>query len=376
MSSKSKVEEISTGEYDEPEVEERLEDLDLDTSRVPPDASAVMAIDDDFQRPTPPDSEIYERRESRPDEEFHKRLLAKAAMAADLKAETKRPTFMEDDSSQSQPTLSDYETYESRPDNEFNKRLLAKAAMAVDSKEENTRPPVIDVDSQSKPFDSTNVVDEASKKSSLAPQPQPPTQDVIKQIEEGNDAALRPFNSSELEDESKPKIGLRKRMESTDEEVGQLPKIHNYHQYLRSETQTQKTAACSASVDDNEAAFFQQMNDAEKYMSVGPVVEAYLVEDEGGKSGGVDHITVYEATPLEPELPWWKQRRSKVFMVINCVLIAALAIGLGVSFSLSRHDNTATTTQLAENHDESSSSDESSLVRSSGSSSSSSSKDA
>jgi hypothetical protein len=51
-------------------------------------------------------SEIYERRESRPDEEFNKRLLAKAAMAADLKSETKRPTFMEDDSSQSQPTLS------------------------------------------------------------------------------------------------------------------------------------------------------------------------------------------------------------------------------------------------------------------------------
>jgi len=49
MSSKSKVEEISKGEYDEPEVEERLEDLD--TSRVPPDASAVMAIDDDSQRP-------------------------------------------------------------------------------------------------------------------------------------------------------------------------------------------------------------------------------------------------------------------------------------------------------------------------------------
>ena len=370
MSSKSKVEEISKGEYDEPEVEERLEDLD--TSRVPPDASAVMAIDDDSQRPTPPDSEIYERRESRPDEEFNKRLLAKTAMAADLKAETKRPTFMEDDSSQSQPTLSDSEAYESRPDDEFNKRLLAKAAMAVDSKEENMRPPVIDVDSQSKPFDSTNCGDEGSKKIITAA-PQPPTHDVMEKIEEGNDAALRPFNSSELEDESKPKIGLRKRKESTDEEVGQLPK-QNYHQDLRSETQTQRTAACSASVDDNEAIglnpFFQQMNDAEKYMSVGPVVEAYLVEDKG-ESGDVGHITVYEATPLEPELPWWKQRRSKVFMVINCVLIIALAIGLGVSFSLSRHDNTATATQLAENHDESSSSDESSLVRSSGSSSSS-----
>jgi surface protein len=45
------------------------------------------------------------------------------------------------------------------------------------------------------------------------------------------------------------------------------------------------------------------------------------------------HDTVYEATPLEPELPWWKQRRTKVFMVINfvLVLIAALAVGLSVS---------------------------------------------
>jgi hypothetical protein len=58
-------------------------------------------IDDDSQRPTPSDSA-----ESRADDEFNRRLLAKAAMAADLKSETKRPTFMEDDSSQSQPTLS------------------------------------------------------------------------------------------------------------------------------------------------------------------------------------------------------------------------------------------------------------------------------
>ena len=54
-----------------------------------------------------------------------------------------------------------------------------------------------------------------------------------------------------------------------------------------------------------------------------PILEAYLVE-EG------DDTTVYEATPLEPELPWWKQRRNKAMLVIFCVLITALAAGLGV----------------------------------------------
>jgi hypothetical protein len=61
------------------------------------------------------------------------------------------------------------------------------------------------------------------------------TRCTMEQIEDGNDAAPCPFNSVEFEDGSKLKIGLRK--ESNDEEVGQLPKIQNYHQYqyLRSE---------------------------------------------------------------------------------------------------------------------------------------------
>ena len=38
------------------------------------------------------------------------------------------------------------------------------------------------------------------------------------------------------------------------------------------------------------------------------------------------HGTVHEATPLEPELPWWKQRRNKAILVIFCVLITALPV--------------------------------------------------
>ncbi|KAK1740052.1 hypothetical protein QTG54_009002 [Skeletonema marinoi] len=41
------------------------------------------------------------------------------------------------------------------------------------------------------------------------------------------------------------------------------------------------------------------------------------------------HGTVHEATPLEPT----KQRRIKVLLVIFCVLITALAVGLGIPLS-------------------------------------------
>jgi hypothetical protein len=93
-----------------------------------------------------------------------------------------------------------------------------------------------------------------------------------------------------------------------------------------------------------------------------PILEAYLVIDEESVSdydttlpptaavtpiGGHDTV-VYEATPLELDLPWWKQMRTKVFMVIICVLITALlAVGLGVTFSrptTADADNTTATT--------------------------------
>eukprot|EP00984_Skeletonema_dohrnii_P020867 scaffold10278_cov113-Skeletonema_dohrnii-CCMP3373.AAC.6 len=263
-------------------------EYDLYTSRVPPDVSAAMAAnEDDSQRPTPSDSASFK---SRADDEFNKRLLAKAAMAADSKVETKRPTFMEDDSS------------------------------------------------QPKPFDSTDVVDEASKKITAAPQP--PTQDVVEKIEDGNDAALRPFNSSELEDESKPKVQLR--TESTDEEEGQrgsLSDAKNVELSQRSLFESQKIYRLF--VEDNEAVganqFSRELKQSTANASISPIVEAYLVEDGGAsRRGNWPRFSVYEATLLDPELPWWKQRRTKVFMVINCILITALAVGLGVTFSRSQ----------------------------------------
>jgi surface protein len=57
---------------------------------------------------------------------------------------------------------------------------------------------------------------------------------------------------------------------------------------------------------------------------------------------------VYEATPLEPELPWWKQKRIIVFMVIICILITALlAGGLGVRFSRPNSNSSTGTTIIS-----------------------------
>ena len=58
-----------------------------------------------------------------------------------------------------------------------------------------------------------------------------------------------------------------------------------------------------------------------------PEVEAYLVEDLEE-----EEVEVYMATPT---LPWWKQRRTKIFFGVVIVLIGALAVALVVSLSRS-----------------------------------------
>jgi len=56
---------------------------------------------------------------------------------------------------------------------------------------------------------------------------------------------------------------------------------------------------------------------------------AFLVEESSDGSHVYDAIAI----PLEPELPWWKHSRAKLFVAIICALIAALAISLGVTLS-------------------------------------------
>ena len=47
-------------------------------------------------------------------------------------------------------------------------------------------------------------------------------------------------------------------------------------------------------------------------------VEAYAVDEE-----------VYDATPLEPALAWWKQKRARFLIGAMFVMVGALAIALG-----------------------------------------------
>jgi len=52
------------------------------------------------------------------------------------------------------------------------------------------------------------------------------------------------------------------------------------------------------------------------------ILEAYAVDDD-----------IYGATPLEPILPWWKQRRTKILLGVVLVIVSTLAIVLGVELS-------------------------------------------
>ena len=47
------------------------------------------------------------------------------------------------------------------------------------------------------------------------------------------------------------------------------------------------------------------------------------------------HDTAYEATSVEPELPWWKQKRNIMLLVVIFVVIAVVAVILVVSLSCS-----------------------------------------
>jgi len=52
------------------------------------------------------------------------------------------------------------------------------------------------------------------------------------------------------------------------------------------------------------------------------ILEAYAVDDD-----------IYGATPLEPTLPWWKQKRTRILLGMVLVIVSTLAIVLGIELS-------------------------------------------
>ena len=57
------------------------------------------------------------------------------------------------------------------------------------------------------------------------------------------------------------------------------------------------------------------------------VAQAYAVE------GSDQDVVIATRTP--PSLPWWKQRRVKLFLIVVFGIMTAMAIALGVSASSS-----------------------------------------
>eukprot|EP00984_Skeletonema_dohrnii_P000255 scaffold75_cov113-Skeletonema_dohrnii-CCMP3373.AAC.1 len=299
----------------------------------------VIMEEEDSSRPTSSsDSAVFE---SNADDEFNRRLLAKAAVGADLEGETKRPTVMDDNSSR--PTSSsDSAVFESNVNDEFNRRLLAKATMAAASDGEDTRPPIADVDSLSRPFGSTNFGDEGLKKLTAAPQP--PILHAMKQVEDGDVAAPRPFKSAELVSSSsngqtEEAGGAGASCIDDNGSIGEDPVVHHpspgdEENNLQRLVGSFKIHSTSGNKKTRQVVPSAAETETETHPSL-HILEAYLVEEDEGRDtpGGTD--TVYEATPVEPELPWWKQRRTKVFMMIIFVLIIAMTVGLGAAFSRS-----------------------------------------
>ena len=80
-------------------------------------------------------------------------------------------------------------------------------------------------------------------------------------------------------------------------------------------------------LEDRESEESSQ-GDVAPFNSELPVLEAYIVEEESDQE-------IVIATQLEPTLPWWKQRRTKLLLGTVLVVFAAMAIALGVSISSS-----------------------------------------
>ena len=62
-----------------------------------------------------------------------------------------------------------------------------------------------------------------------------------------------------------------------------------------------------------------------------PELEAYLVEDSSDSDE--EEVVIYDATPVEPTVPWWKQRRTKILLGVVLVIVSTLAIVLGIELS-------------------------------------------
>jgi len=74
---------------------------------------------------------------------------------------------------------------------------------------------------------------------------------------------------------------------------------------------------------------------------------AWKVDNNDDEDDGRSENEVYDATPVEPTLPWWKQRWAKIFFGLVIVIISTLAVALGVSLSTSSNNTPPQTNSTA-----------------------------
>jgi len=74
---------------------------------------------------------------------------------------------------------------------------------------------------------------------------------------------------------------------------------------------------------------------------------AWKVDNSDDEDDGRSENEVYDATPVEPTLPWWKQRWAKIFFGLVIVIISTLAVALGVSLSTSSNNTPPQTNSTA-----------------------------
>ena len=167
--------------------------------------------------------------------------------------------ILKDDSSFLSPRSTSFGSaaFKSNADEEFNRRLLSKAAMAADLKGETTRSNVIDVDSSlPKSYNkstATNCGDEASKKHATEPQPQPQPP-ILVWMRDGADWGWK-WRSTlsvqlcrvwrRIKTKNWVTKGIKWRRSRAATKNTELSPISISEIWdLKSETQTQRTAAC------------------------------------------------------------------------------------------------------------------------------------
>jgi len=131
-----------------------------------------------------------------------------------------------------------------------------------------------------------------------------------------------PFDSTEYEDTDNTNTG---RGDTNRRGWKDIDSGSNNDRDIESQTRTDYNDTAGSINDNNENGRVTAVEDINSDIAI-HIPDAYVVEDVEEE--------VFIATPT---LPWWKQRRTKIFISVVIVLVGALVVALGVSLSQSNN---------------------------------------